>query len=437
MTLMKSNLLKDTFPDVYAELKIPDPTLTKGSERVVEWICHCGYEWSAPVYRRGRSGAGRCPACLGWTVIDGVNDLATTHPELASELIDILVAKDITAKSTIPVGWICSLGHGWAGSPHQRLKSGKQCPYCYGRKILVGFNDLKSTHPQLAGELIDRSLETALTEKSVACVDWRCELGHTWSAVVHRRAKQNTGCPYCSGNKIKIGFNDLATTHPFAASLLKDQSLANKLSAGSSRFVDWQCPVGHKWMSKVSWVVKYTKCRYCSGSIVTPETSLKAKNPTLVKQWHPDKNDISPEEASPHSGQRVWWMCEKGHEWDAVIYSRTRGHGCPRCVMHGTSLPEIELADRIEAAGYTIERNTRQIIPPMELDIFIPDLRVGIEFNSTYWHRDESRDIRKANACVAAGVRLIVVWYDDYTKDPDAEYERAIKEIDRSVDEED
>jgi len=54
--------------------------------------------------------------------------------------------------------------------------------------------------------------------------------------------------------------------------------------------------------------------------------------PGLAREWHALKNpDLTPEEVTPGSGKKVWWICKEGHEWEAVIYSRSRGSGCPVC----------------------------------------------------------------------------------------------------------
>jgi hypothetical protein len=64
--------------------------------------------------------------------------------------------------------------------------------------------------------------------------------------------------------------------------------------------------------------------------------SLQSEYPDLSKQWHPSKNgSLSPGDVAPHSGQRVWWVCPNGHDWQAIISSRTRGHGCPYCAGQG------------------------------------------------------------------------------------------------------
>ncbi|MBQ03731.1 hypothetical protein CL673_03350 [Candidatus Bathyarchaeota archaeon] len=60
--------------------------------------------------------------------------------------------------------------------------------------------------------------------------------------------------------------------------------------------------------------------------------SLADRNPELAKEWHPIKNgDLTPAQVTPGSGKKVWWRCSRGHEWEAMVKSRTRGTGCPYC----------------------------------------------------------------------------------------------------------
>ena len=64
------------------------------------------------------------------------------------------------------------------------------------------------------------------------------------------------------------------------------------------------------------------------------EESLAQMNPKLANQWHPTKNgELTPYNVSIGSGKKVWWKCPKGkdHEWNAKIYDRNNGIGCPIC----------------------------------------------------------------------------------------------------------
>ncbi len=64
----------------------------------------------------------------------------------------------------------------------------------------------------------------------------------------------------------------------------------------------------------------------------TDQYNLGVINPDLAKEWHPTRNgDLNPKNVTPGSGRKVWWICGSGHEWEAPIYSRSRGSGCPDC----------------------------------------------------------------------------------------------------------
>ena len=60
--------------------------------------------------------------------------------------------------------------------------------------------------------------------------------------------------------------------------------------------------------------------------------SLLFSNPQVAKEWNYEKNgNLKPEHFAANSNKKVWWKCEKGHEWQAAIYHRNKGRGCPIC----------------------------------------------------------------------------------------------------------
>jgi hypothetical protein len=64
----------------------------------------------------------------------------------------------------------------------------------------------------------------------------------------------------------------------------------------------------------------------------TDQYNLSVINPRLAKEWHPTRNGaLNPRNVTPGSGKKVWWICTEGHEWQAPVYSRSRGSGCPVC----------------------------------------------------------------------------------------------------------
>ena len=54
-------------------------------------------------------------------------------------------------------------------------------------------------------------------------------------------------------------------------------------------------------------------------------------NPSLIGEWDKQKNTMPIEDANIGSDKKAWWVCEKGHSWEATISSRKGGNNCPYC----------------------------------------------------------------------------------------------------------
>ena len=185
--------LSETHPALAAELIDGDATkLTRGTHAVFTWRCQLGHQWQAAVNTRV-SGRG-CPYCSNTKVLAGFNDLKTKFPELASEAKD-WDPSTVLSQSNKSMRWECSFGHAWDARIQSRFL-GRGCPYCSGSKVLQGFNDLATTHPQLAKELTNGDPRT-ITKGSGRKFSWRCDVGHSWKATVHDRTS-GYGCPSCS-----------------------------------------------------------------------------------------------------------------------------------------------------------------------------------------------------------------------------------------------
>ena len=52
--------------------------------------------------------------------------------------------------------------------------------------------------------------------------------------------------------------------------------------------------------------------------------NLFSANPTLAGEWHPTRNgSLTPGNVTPKSHKKAWWLCQKGHQWEATINSRS------------------------------------------------------------------------------------------------------------------
>jgi hypothetical protein len=139
--------------------------------------------------------------------------LSQTHPELAKES-DGWDPNNFTAGSHKKLSWKCSLGHKFETSVKSRTIQNSGCPYCSNRRVQIGFNDLDTTHPDLAKQANGWDPRT-VSAGSHKKLSWKCSLGHIWiTGVQVRTGKQQSGCPFCSNNKVWAGFNDVAFTNP-------------------------------------------------------------------------------------------------------------------------------------------------------------------------------------------------------------------------------
>ena len=125
----RSNLMKDHKPELVDELVDPDlaRVLTYGSNRLVDWRCNKGHVWREAVKTRVRGS--KCPVCHAKRTQPGLNDLDSTHPELASQLTNRRLGRRLTANSRTMAKWRCDRGHEWAERVMRRV-NGATCPKC-------------------------------------------------------------------------------------------------------------------------------------------------------------------------------------------------------------------------------------------------------------------------------------------------------------------
>ena len=253
-----------------------------------------------------------------------------------------LTPQQIAYGSTRKVWWICAKGHIWQAAVNTRTANHTDCPYCAGRLPWPGETDLASQYQDLVKEW-HPTRNLPLTPEQVLPgsekkVWWRCGQGHEWQAEIRSRVS-GCGCPVCANRKLAEGENDLATLRPELAAQwhpTRNGSLTPEdLTAGTRRKVWWRCDKGHEWQASVlSRTSLGNGCPVCAGKQIIPgENDLASQFPQLAAQWHPDKNGaLRPENVSPNSNRKVWWLCPLGHAWKATVTSRSReGAGCPFC----------------------------------------------------------------------------------------------------------
>ena len=209
----KNGSFADHHPELVAEWnyakngELTPQDILSGSNQKVWWKCKNGHEWQATIASRTKNGAG-CAVCSGKRILPGYNDLVTLNPKLLEEWDferNKLKPTEVGLGSHKKVWWVGECGHKWNATVSSRAK-GSNCPYCSNHKILVGYNDLATTNPDLASEwhpTMNGALRpTDITAGSEKKVWWYGDCGHEWQSIVYHRNK-GVGCPICSKEKRK------------------------------------------------------------------------------------------------------------------------------------------------------------------------------------------------------------------------------------------
>jgi len=297
-------------------------------------------------------------------LVVGKNDFKTLYPELANEWD--YDANDKDPSEVLPgthyvAHWICSKhGDKWATPVRTRVIGKGYCPTCrenirhMPNKPAEG-RSLEDVRPDVASQW-DYDMNWPVTPKDIGFSSgkqfyWKCELGHTWRTSANSRTSHGNGdCPYCIGRKVWPGFNDLASVAPLIA-----DEFAEDLNEGKTA-----------------------------------------------------------EQFTAHSNTKVWWRCSHCKEaWTATIYNRVDGGtGCPYCVDYRrrTSFPTQALFYYVSKMFPDAIANCR----PEEiastrymLDIWIPSIKTVIEYDGQEWHKDVDRDVRRDDACLLSGMKVI------------------------------
>lgn len=274
-------------------------------------------------------------------------------------------------------------------------------------------------------------------KKAIEHLDWKClrascmeEFKSPWSNVLH-----GNGCPYCSGYKVS-NTNCLATVYPE----LKDEWHPTKngkltpydVTSGSDKDVWWLCKNKHEWNTKITHRTSNNRnCPYCSGRYPTKENNLFVKFPEICKEWS-ERNESHPADFTPFSLKKVWWVCEKGHEYKTTIVTRTSAKtGCPICaeskgekrIRNWLLSKSIEFISQKEYKGLNGLGGGS-----LSYDFYLPKSNILIEYqgkqhekyivgfhnSKNAFYKQQEHDKRKREYADLHNISLLEIWYWDF-----------------------
>ena len=432
-----------------------------GSTYKAWWLCKAHkHSYQVEMYHRTQKKSQDCPICSNRQILVGYNDLLSTHPNLAKEWHPTKNGKlkptDVSWGSMKKVWWM--LGYDvpndyyvvnlrgkhfdfeWQAIINNRASKGSGCPFLAGT-LWKGFNDLQTVNPQLAKEWHptkngDLHPTDVVANKNIR-VWWKCsKCQFEWQTGINNRNSGDSGCPYCGRIKQARNYRinhisshkSLAENNPELAKEwhpTKNGNLTPKdVSSGCSDKVWWLLPYDDpitgkhfdfEWRASIASRNSGIGCPFLFGKCWSGFNDISVTNPEVAKHWNYEKNSLKPTEVTKGTHKKVWWNGDCGHTFLSSVAIQCRnGISCPICAKEQqTSFPEQAVLYYIRQVFPDAVNGDRISLDGFELDIYIPSLKVGIEYDGSAWHKNTDKDLNKELKCKEKGISLIRIREED------------------------
>lgn len=335
-------MLIDERPDLekYYKGDRPFSSYSFLSNEEVEWLCEEGHRFKRIIYNVSRDKGFKCPICDGVRLEAGVNDLASNYPELLEEwsLNNERKPNEIVKSSNLHAKWVCKkCGYEYQAKIQDKI-NGYTCPVCDDRTTAEGYNDLRTTHPELAKEYSKNNERdvTTIRKNLDAYALWTCpECNGDYSYLIKDREVGDNSCPYCQNKRVLKGFNDLETIHPELEPYWSDKNppMDEVLSTATSGF-SWICKeCGGVLRTTIDdYINDKFDCPYCTNKRFLKDLNdVKTIYPQLEGDWSKDNPPIK--EVFAYSKSQYMWIChECGGSHKATIEEHLENKDtCPYC----------------------------------------------------------------------------------------------------------
>lgn len=250
----------------------------------------------------------------------------------------------------------------------------------------------------------------------------KCENNHSFkkNPVSYKRSKsKKINCPKCKEEKENR--NELFKDKCFEIikywDYEKNKNInINKLKINFNKNCYFKCKKNHEVIKKPSNLSKMISpkinCNICSGKKVIKETKLENAYPEIAKEYCKIKNKIDLSEVSCYSNEKVWWLCEENHYWKNSVSSRTGNRykykgktNCPYCWSNSHSRNEIIIYSEIKQ--FFKDAILGEKLKRKEMDIFIKNLNLAIEYDGNNWHKNIKKDKEKNKLLKEKNIKLI------------------------------
>jgi rubrerythrin len=224
-----------------------------------------------------------------------------------------------------------------------------------------------------------------------------CENGHSSHKKLHYFNKLKRKifiCQKCKpNNKLHILKPELFNYYDHN----KNTVPLNNITTGMNIDIHLKCKNGHQFSRKPKHINESNSisCTYCSGKQSDYNNRFDLTNPFLVREWDFHKNSTNPNFFAFNSNEKVWWKCKHNHSWEATISQRTgtryknkkNPSNCPYCYSPSKSRNELIIFSEIHQFFNNVYSTYK--LKKRELDIYIEDINLGIEYDGEFYHRNK------------------------------------------------
>lgn len=286
-------------------------------------------------------------------------------------------------------------------------------------------------HPDLARELDDPDYHAhEIPQYSNVKVWWRCPACHRhFDQVVANRVRFRQGCPFCSGRRRIPGpkGNTLAVLHPELAAqwhpTLNAVTPWDVAPNSTEKFWWWipEIPT-RRWQATPASRVRTPRDPWSRGFRADEHNCLRTTHPEVAAQFigPVERSTDSPDTVTAGCNREMRWRCEDNpeHTWEAVVYSRVEGSGCPICKTLTSGEERAcfrEIARHVPGLVYGTGSGTAHLqfdFWPRPVDALIPATEgrkdVVLEYDGAFWHANSARaDRRKATTFRKRGFLVV------------------------------
>ena len=328
--------------------------------------------------------------------------------------------EDSYSKNTSPVKIFCKIHNFWFEQLPCNHFKGCGCPKCGGNYRISSeeyVESLKKKYP-----LSNISFEKVKYVNNHKPINLVCPV-HGDFEITPITIEKNLECPECQ--KIRLHDKYAKTTEEFinqAKKIHGDKFIYSKTVYKTCKDkLTITCPSHGDFETLPITHLKGHGCPFCANEHLW-DNRERLDTETYIKKAIEKHNGkyiyLKTNYTTAHN--KVIITCPIHGDFEQDAYAHLNGQGCPICNRELTeSIGEKQVRDFIRGiCSSKVYSNSRKLLYPLELDVYIPSIKTAFEFDGLYWHSDAKIDsnyhLNKTNDCIKKGFNLYHIFSDEW-----------------------